>query len=223
MKEIRQRIKEKIVTKNKIERRNHNFSILNIVISSNNSHKIYEYREIFKPFSNIKVFSLHDLNIIVNPEETGLTFKENSLIKAQAVSQFTNAIILADDSGLEIEALGGFPGIKSSRFMDNCPYEKKFLAIFDLLKNKENRNAQFHCVITILNLESQPLFFEGIINGKIAKTFTGKKGFGYDPIFVPNGYTKSFAELSEVEKNAISHRGIATQKMINYLKINGYI
>lgn len=221
--EIRKKTFDKLKEKNNIERNRRNKDILTIVISSNNSHKIKEYKEIFKNYKNIKILSLKDANIDVDPEENGTTFKENSLIKAKAVARLTEYIVIADDSGLEIDALDGFPGIHSARFMNDHTYEEKFMAIFDMLKEKDNRDAQFHCVITLVNLHDTPLFFEGIIRGKIAKSSNGSNGFGYDPIFIPNGYSTSFANLSENEKNAISHRGIAAKKLLTFLKQHNYI
>ena len=153
---------------------------LNIVISSNNPHKIEEFKEIFVDYPNVKILSLKDLNINVNPEENGETFKDNSFIKANAIAKLTNYPVIADDSGLEIDSLDGFPGIHSARFMQGHSYEEKFISIFEMLNDKSNRNAQFHCVITLLNLEKEPLFFEGICRGHIANFPSGKEGFGYE-------------------------------------------
>ena len=196
---------------------------LNIVISSNNPHKIEEFKEIFVDYPNVKILSLKDLNINVNPEENGETFKDNSFIKANAIAKLTNYPVIADDSGLEIDSLNGFPGIHSARFMQGHSYEEKFISIFEMLNDKSNRNAQFHCVITLLNLEKEPLFFEGNCRGHIANFPSGKEGFGYDPIFIPNGYDKTFATLGEELKNKISHRGLASSSLINYLKEHEYI
>ncbi|MCH5171724.1 MAG: RdgB/HAM1 family non-canonical purine NTP pyrophosphatase [Erysipelotrichales bacterium] len=222
--ETREKIFEKLKAKNRIEReKSSNKNGLKIIISSNNSHKIKEYKEIFSAYPNIRILSLKDANINIDPEENGTTFKENSLIKAKSIAKLTTDIVIADDSGLEIDALDGFPGIFSARFMSGHTYEEKFMAIFDMLKDKENRGAQFHCVITLVNLIDEPLFFEGIVRGEIAKTSNGSNGFGYDPIFIPNGYNTSFANLSDDEKNTISHRGIASKKLLNFLKENNYI
>lgn len=211
----------KLKSKNQTERkRNKN---IKIVISSNNDHKIKEYKDIFSKYPNVEVCSLKDMGINVDPEENGKTFKENSLIKATAVANETREIVIADDSGLEIDALDGFPGIYSSRFMEGEPYVNKFSAIFNMLKEKETREAQFHCVITVVHLDKDPLFFEGVIRGEIATKANGDLGFGYDPIFIPSGYNKSFADLSNEEKNAISHRGIASKKLLNYLISKRYI
>lgn len=189
---------------------------LEFVIATNNAHKLQEFKDIFAPYP-VKILSLNDLNIKVDPEENGETFKDNSLIKAQAISKFTNKIIIADDSGLEIDALDGFPGIHSSRFMKGKPYLEKFQSIFKMLENK-SRDAQFHCVLTVLNLQKEPLFFEGIARGKIATSPSGLSGFGYDPIFIPEHYSQTFAQLTKEEKDSISHRGLALKSFLNYLK-----
>lgn len=195
---------------------------LELVLSSNNSHKLKEFKEIFAPYKNVKIYSLKDLDININPDEIGKTFKENSYIKAVAIKPYTDKIIISDDSGLEIDALNGFPGINSSRFMKYESYENKFKEIFKMLENKP-RNAQFHCVITLLNLKQEPLYFEGIVRGHISNTTQGTEGFGYDPIFIPDGHTLSFSELGQEEKNHLSHRAIAAQKLIDYLIENKYI
>ena len=128
--------KVKIESKNYFERKSKNMKKeLNLVISSNNQHKIEEFKEIFKDYPNVTIYSLKDLNINVDPEENGASFKENSLIKANAVAKLTSYAVIADDSGLEIDSLDGFPGIYSSRFMEGHPYKEKFLAIFDKLKD----------------------------------------------------------------------------------------
>ena len=195
---------------------------LEIVVATNNNHKLNEYKNIFSAYPNVILKSLNDEKIDIDPEENGKTFKENSLIKAKAIANFTNKIVLADDSGLEIRALDGFPGIYSSRFMHDKPYIEKCQAIFDMLKDKP-REAQFHCVITLLNLVKEPLQFEGIATGVIDTKITGTHGFGYDPIFICDANNKSFASLSEEEKNKVSHRALATASLLKYLKDNNYI
>ena len=159
---------------------------LEIVIATNNPNKVEEYRQMFASISNIKLFSLKDENIHIEIEENGKTFKENSLIKAEAISKFTNKFILADDSGLEIEALDNFPGIYSARFMEGRPYKEKWAAIFEMLKNKENKNAQFHCAITFITPTKEKYVFEGIEKGYITEKIEEENGFGYDPIFFSN-------------------------------------
>lgn len=190
---------------------------MEIVVASNNQHKIKEYQEIFNQF-NIKILSLKDVGITIHPNEDGDTFMENSLIKAKECAKYTNKIILADDSGLIINSLPDILGVQSSRFLgEDTPYETKRLEILNRIKGKK-RDAKFVCCITILNLEEQPLVFVGEVKGVIAKTIEGNEGFGYDPIFIPNGFQKTFASLGEEIKNKISHRSVASLKMIKYFK-----
>ena len=193
---------------------------LEIVIATNNPNKVEEYRQMFASISNIKLFSLKDENIHIEIEENGKTFKENSLIKAEAISKFTNKFVLADDSGLEIEALNNFPGIYSARFMEGRPYKEKWAAIFEMLKNKENKNAQFHCAITFITPSKDKYVFEGIEKGYITEKIEGENGFGYDPIFFSNSLNKTFGNATEEEKNAVSHRGKAFSQLLEFIKNN---
>lgn len=192
---------------------------MKIVIATNNQHKVEEYQKILKDF-NIECYSLKDLNIECDVEETGKTFKENSLIKANAVALKTKFIVLADDSGLLIDALPNLLGVYSHRFLKDESYFVKSKEILKLLKDKP-RNAHFECCITLLNFKDHPLFFEGTCDGKIANDYKGENGFGYDPIFIPNGYNLTMGEISEEEKNKISHRALACQKLIHYLNQEG--
>ena len=195
---------------------------LEIVIATNNPNKVEEYRQMFASISNIKLFSLKDENIHIEIEENGKTFKENSLIKAETISKFTNKFVLADDSGLEIEALDNFPGIYSARFMEGRPYKEKWAAIFEMLKNKENKNAQFHCAITFITPTKEKYVFEGIEKGYITEKIEGENGFGYDPIFFSLSLNKTFGNATEEEKNAVSHRGKAFSQLLEFIK-NNYI
>ena len=193
---------------------------LEIVIATNNPNKVEEYRQMFASISNIKLFSLKDENIHIEIEENGKTFKENSLIKAEAISKLTDKFVLADDSGLEIEALDNFPGIYSARFMEGRPYKEKWAAIFEMLKNKENKNAQFHCAITFITPAKEKYVFEGIEKGYITEKIEGENGFGYDPIFFSNSLNKTFGNATEEEKNAVSHRGKAFSQLLEFIKNN---
>ena len=193
---------------------------LEIVIATNNPNKVEEYRQMFASISNIKLFSLKDENIHIEIEENGKTFKENSLIKAEAISKLTDKFVLADDSGLEIEALDNFPGIYSARFMEGRPYKEKWAAIFEMLKNKENKTAQFHCAITFITPTKEKYVFEGIEKGYITEKIEGENGFGYDPIFFSNSLNKTFGNATEEEKNAVSHRGKAFSQLLEFIKNN---
>ena len=192
---------------------------MEIVIATNNEDKVKEYKEILKEL-NAKIYSLKDLNINDDPEETGTTFSENSLIKAKAISKYTDKIIIADDSGLVIDALPDLLGVFSKRFMGaNATYYQKNTEVIRLLEGKE-RTARFICCLTVLNLTDEPLQFTGICEGSIGYEIKGENGFGFDPIFIPLNYKMSISEVSDEEKNRISHRGLACQKFINYLKEN---
>ena len=193
---------------------------LEIVIATNNPNKVEEYRQMFASISNIKLFSLKDENIHIEIEENGKTFKENSLIKAESISKLTDKFVLADDSGLEIEALDNFPGIYSARFMEGRPYKEKWAAIFEMLKNKENKKAQFHCAITFITPTKEKYVFEGIEKGYITENIEGENGFGYDPIFFSNSLNKTFGNATEEEKNAVSHRGKAFSQLLKFIKNN---
>ena len=198
-----------------------NFEIL---LATNNKHKLQEVREILSPHGII-VYCISDLNLdYKEPIEDGKTYKDNALIKANALKELTSLPIIADDSGIEIEALDNKPGLFSSRFASELGgYENAFNFIFDKVKEKNNSKARFMCDIILVNIEDRPLLFEGICEGNIAKEVRGNDGFGYDPIFIPDGYDKSFAEIERKEKNMISHRGRALKKLLVYLRLNGYI
>jgi len=195
---------------------------MKILIASNNSHKINEIKQIVaeKISTPIEFISPKSLNLTIDPEETGKTFAENAEIKAIAFYKAAKIPVIADDSGLEVGALNGLPGVNSARFAEahnDAANRKKLLK---LLENSENRSARFYTVITFYDGE-KVLFFDGECKGEIIREEKGNAGFGYDPIFVPLGGTKTFAELSEKEKNKISHRYNAIANFCdNFLKNN---
>lgn len=189
---------------------------MDIVIATNNINKVKEYNEILSPLG-FNCLSLKDLNIVCDPEETGSTFKENALIKAKEIAKYTDKLILADDSGIEIDAYPNLLGIYSHRFLENEPYSIKNATLIEMLKDKI-KTARYVCVIALVNFNDQELFFEGICEGHISDISKGNNGFGYDPIFIPIGLDKTMAELESEEKHKISHRGIASNKLVEYLK-----
>lgn len=193
-----------------------------IVLATNNAHKLKEVREILSPHK-IVVYGLSDLGLKPEEvEENADTYCGNALIKARAVQKLTTLPIIADDSGLEIEAMDNKPGLHSARLAIECGgHDSAIKYILHLLKDKENRKARFVCNIVVLNVEEKPLLFEGIAPGVIALEKYGEGGFGYDPVFVSDELGKTFAEASEEEKNKASHRGKALKKLLTYLKING--
>lgn len=186
-----------------------------IVFATNNQHKLEEIREITK--GKFEILSLADINCHDDIPETGVTFEENALIKAQYVKDKYGLDCFADDSGLEVDALNGKPGVYTARYAgQNATSEDNMQKLLLELSENSNRDARFKTVIALIENGSQ-YFFEGTIDGVISQTKYGNGGFGYDPIFVPNGYSKTFAELDISIKNEISHRAKATAKLIDYL------
>ena len=195
-----------------------NFELL---VATNNAHKLKEIRQILSPF-HITVYGMKDLNIDIGEvEENGKTYYENALIKAKALQKVTTMPIIADDSGIEIEGLNNAPGLYSSRYAASFGgYPQTFEHIFHELEGK-TRNARFVCSIALVNVEDKPLKFEAIIPGRIVEKVTDESDFGYDPIFIENSLNKTYASMSEEEKNRVSHRGVALKKLLTYLRING--
>jgi XTP/dITP diphosphohydrolase len=190
-----------------------------IVLASNNKGKKKEYEEILSPLG-YTVLTPRDLGIISDPEESGTTYRENSYIKANALRKKVDCPVIADDSGLEVNALDGFPGLYSSRFGDSCgSYPAAHAKLLERLKGKEDRSAQFLCCICYLaKPDGEPLYFEGECKGHILPSPHGNAGFGYDPIFHCDAANLDFGVASEEEKNAVSHRALASAKLIKWLK-----
>ncbi len=188
-----------------------------IVFASHNEGKIKEIKKLLAPYG-IKVKSALDMNL-PDVEETGKTFEENSLLKSRTIAKLVNMPCLADDSGLCVDALNGAPGVYSARYAPNRDFDKgmeKLLAEMEKSPNK-SRNAHFSCVISLAWPDGQYKVFAGQVDGKIAFHKMGAGGFGYDPLFVPEGFTSSFAQMSQEEKNKISHRGRAVEKLKDFL------
>ena len=186
-----------------------------IILASNNNGKIKEFREIFKDM-DIELVPMKEAGIDVDIEENGETFEENSLIKARTVCKLSGCITIADDSGLEIDYLGGQPGVYSARFMGHdTSYDIKNKAIIDKLKgvSGKDRSARFVAVIAVVFPDGRELVTRGTMEGIIWQEPLGENGFGYDPILFLPEYNKSSAELTPEEKNKISHRGKALEKM----------
>ena len=174
-------------------------------------------REVQKLLSNYKILSLDDLNFSEDIAETENTIQGNAELKASFINKKFNIDCFSDDTGLFIDSLDGHPGVKSARYAgDNCGSDENINLVLKNLKNISNRNATFRTVICLIK-NNKTYFFEGIVNGKITKERVGNDGFGYDPIFIPEGYDKTFSQLTINEKNAISHRGIAVNKLVNFL------
>jgi len=190
------------------------------IFATHNKGKIDEIRKILKPLG-IKILSGNDINL-PDVEETGKTFEENAYIKALAVAKEKNIPCLADDSGLCVDAIGGRPGVYSARYAPNRDFDKGMDKLLDEIAQTKsnNRSAYFQCVIVLAFPNGCYKSFEGRVDGSIATKKSGNSGFGYDPIFIPTGYNRSFAEFSSDEKNKISHRGRALQKFVKYLSEN---
>lgn len=195
--------------------------IRKIVLATNNKHKLEEFNAMFASY-NVEVISLKDAGIVCDPEENGKTFKDNALIKAKEVSNFTKYPVISDDSGLVIKSLNGFPGVYSARFMEGHSYDEKRLEIVKKLSNFEDKSACFETVLCLYGLEKEPLFFNGRVDGNIVLP-SGDSGFAYDPIFYCNELCKTFGEAVPEEKNKVSHRSRALKKLIEYLIDNKYI
>jgi len=187
-----------------------------LVFATNNAHKLAEVKAILEPYYTI--ISLADLDFYDDIEETALTLEGNALLKAQFIHDKFGLDCFADDTGLEVEALGGEPGVYSARYAGeqrkSCDNMEKVLK---LLEKKTNRSASFRTVIALIK-DGQTSSFEGKIEGSIAMQPRGESGFGYDPIFIPTDYLVSFAQLTADEKNNISHRALAVQKLVKYLQ-----
>lgn len=191
--------------------------IKKLVFATNNTHKAEEVANILAP--EYQVLHLKDINCLVDIPETGDTFAENATLKSTYVYQNYHLDCFADDSGLEVEALNNEPGIFSARYSGVKDDATNLQLLLKNLESQSNRKARFKTVISLLRNGENHLF-EGVIEGTIRTEPTGSKGFGYDPIFQPNGYDITFAEMEMSEKNKISHRALAMQKLIDFLREN---
>ena len=207
---------------------------MRIVFATNNQHKLDEVRHILG--DKVEVLSLKDIGCDVDIPETGTTLEENALQKAQYIYDHYHLSCFADDTGLEVDALGGEPGIYSARYAaldgdDSISHdsEANMTKLLRKLEGVENRKARFRTVIALITTKDNSpsligregvglLLFEGIVNGSIIRERRGGEGFGYDPIFQPEGYDQTFAELGSEIKNHISHRARAVEKLAHYLK-----
>ena len=193
-----------------------------IILASNNPNKLIEFKAIF---TNHTIISLSEIGFNKDIPETGSTLEDNALIKVREIFKLTNAICISDDTGLEVEALNGAPGVFSARYAgEPSNATKNIKKLLNELKKKNtiNRSAKFRTVIAYKD-SNQELLFEGIVEGSISLAPKGTSGFGYDPIFVPNDYKLTFAEMSIDIKNNISHRANAIKKLKEYFLNNNSI
>jgi XTP/dITP diphosphohydrolase len=188
---------------------------MTLVFASNNEHKIKEINSLLG--DSFKLLSLNDINIREDiPEEEPL-IEGNALSKARYVFEYTGMDVFADDTGLEIFALNGLPGVHSARFAgENKDSSANIDKVLSMLGGTKDREARFRTVIALI-LDKKEYLFEGIVNGTIIQTRRGTEGFGYDPIFVPDGKTRTFAEMELTEKNTVSHRARAFEKLKQFL------
>ena len=185
-----------------------------LILATHNDHKAKEFRDILAQYS---VQTLADLGHDDEIKETATSLEGNSFIKAETVFKRYGHVVISDDSGLEVDALNGAPGVYSARYAgDPRNDQRNTEKLLDELQGASNRKAQFRTVITLMNAENS-FQFEGIVKGTIAKSPRGEAGFGYDPVFIPEGVQHTFAELAANEKNKISHRANAIEKLLHFL------
>lgn len=186
-----------------------------IIFATNNLHKLEEITLITK--DKVNILSLKEIGFEGDIPETSDTIEGNAIQKANFIYDRYAKECFADDTGLEVEALDGAPGVWSARYAgENATYQDNVVKLLDALLGSSNRKARFKTVIALKNSEGI-ITFEGVINGKIIESAIGEGGFGYDPVFVPDGFDQTFAEMSSEQKNTISHRALASQKLTEYL------
>ena len=188
-----------------------------LIFATNNQHKVDEIQSAIG--NMIEVVSLEQVNINIDIPEPHDTLEANASEKSRTIYRLTKTNCFSEDTGLEVDALNGEPGVKSARYAgEDKAFDKNIDKLLSKLGNNKNRNARFRTVVSLI-LDEHEYLFEGICEGKIINERKGEKGFGYDPIFVPDGNDKTFAEMSMEEKNKFSHRKKAVDRMIEFLKL----
>lgn len=188
---------------------------MKLIIASNNKHKIYEIKKMLgTKFSEI--LSLSEAGIVHETVEDGVTFSENAFKKAKEIAEISGCASLADDSGICVDALGGAPGVYSARFSGGSDDDNNALLLKKLI-GKENRRAHYSCAMSLVYPDGRRVDAEGYMFGEITELPRGERGFGYDPLFVPDGETRTVAEMTDDEKNAISHRANALTALLEKL------
>lgn len=194
---------------------------MKIIVATKNKHKVEEINKIAQSVTSepIMFLSLDLIEDTPKIDENGATFEENALIKARTIAQYLPLPVLADDSGLVIDALGGEPGIQSARYMNLKSDQERNEAVLEKMEGveKEKRSARFVCSLAYVDMKKEEHTFEGICEGRIATSEHGSGGFGYDPIFFKPELNKTMAELSAEEKNSISHRALAMKKFLEFI------
>lgn len=188
---------------------------MKVVFASNNKNKIHEVKKLLP--KSFELLSLDDIGFHREIEETGVTLEENSLLKAKTVNDFCGFATIADDTGLEVDALDGEPGVYSARFAGaHCSSEDNIDKLLHLLQNTANRKARFRTIFTFIE-KDRIQQFEGLVEGNISMRIMGVHGFGYDPVFVPEGQVLTFGQMTLDEKNKFSHRARSLQKLVDFL------
>lgn len=188
---------------------------MEIIFATNNNHKLSEISAILG--EKIKLKSLKDIGFEGDIPETNPTILENASQKSHYIYDRFKVNVFADDTGMEVEALNGSPGVYSARYAgENCSFEDNVAKVLKEMEGETNRKARFVTVISLI-LDGKEYFFEGIVNGIITTERHGSEGFGYDPIFKPDGYDITYAEMTAELKNSMSHRGLATKKLVEFL------
>jgi XTP/dITP diphosphohydrolase len=191
--------------------------MIKLIFATNNQHKVEEIQS--ATGSMIEIISLKEAGISIDIPEPYDTLEENASEKSRTIHELTGMDCFSEDTGLEVEALHGEPGVKSARYAgEDKTFDKNIDKLLSRLGDNKNRKAKFRTVISLI-LNKKEYFFEGVCNGEILTECKGRKGFGYDPVFVPAGGDKSFAEMTMEEKNRFSHRKKAVEKMILFLQI----
>ena len=188
---------------------------MKIVFATNNAHKLREVQQTVG--DKFEIVSLRECGVVEDIPENEPTLEGNALAKARYIYSRTGLSCFADDTGLEVDALGGEPGVRSARYAtDGHDDEANKRLLLERMEGKENRGAQFRTAMALI-LDGEEYLFEGVVRGEILTQESGNGGFGYDPLFAPEGRSESFAEMSAEEKNAISHRGRAVRKLAEFL------
>ncbi|TAD84347.1 MAG: RdgB/HAM1 family non-canonical purine NTP pyrophosphatase [Bacteroidetes bacterium] len=188
-----------------------------LIFATNNAHKVLEMKHLFG--HSFQILSLKEAGIDIDIPEPFDTLEENAVEKCRVIFERTGTTCFAEDTGLEVEAMAGQPGVKTARFAgEHASADQNMDKLLLCMQNKTNRQAQFKTIIALMTVQGERHLFEGVCKGSILAQKQGDGGFGYDPIFLPQGHTRSFAQMSLDEKKAISHRGLAFEKLLRFLQ-----
>ncbi len=187
---------------------------MEVLVATNNRSKLREMRQIARPYA-LCLVSPAERGLIVDVEETGASFDDNALIKARALHRLAGGWVMADDSGLAVDSLGGAPGIRTARYAgEGAGDEANYRLLLAHLADEPDRRAHFHCSLALIAPDGRERLYHGRTDGVIALAPEGREGFGYDPVFIPEGENRTLAQMSAAEKHAISHRGRALRRLL---------